>query len=173
MERWKTIPSFPNYEASSFGRIRRATPYQSTYAGRVLKPRDGGNGYLTIGLAPSANAKVKRCYVHRLVAEAFHGPCPHGHVVAHLNGMRADNRAENLCWATRKENEAHKELHGTKIQGERMWCASITDEDCRLMRAHVAFGATIAQTARTFQIGTSAAHRIVRGQSRRSAGGYL
>ena len=56
--------------------------------------------------------------VHRLVLLAFMGPCPKGmrcrHVnVRHLNGVRNDNRIENLCWNTKwKELEKLSDQHG-------------------------------------------------------------
>jgi hypothetical protein len=37
-------------------------------------------------------------YVHQLVAEAFGGPCPPGHKLVHLNGIKTDNRWENLAY---------------------------------------------------------------------------
>jgi hypothetical protein len=37
-------------------------------------------------------------YLHQLVAEAFIGPCPHGHKLAHLNGNGLDNRRANLAY---------------------------------------------------------------------------
>jgi hypothetical protein len=56
--------------------------------------------------------------VHRLVLLAFMGPCPKGmgcrHVnVRHLNGVRNDNRIENLCWNTRRKDlEKLADQHG-------------------------------------------------------------
>lgn len=46
--------------------------------------------------------------VHRLIAEAFIGPPPTTqHEVNHKNGVRCDNRVENLEWVTRRENARH------------------------------------------------------------------
>lgn len=43
--------------------------------------------------------------VHRLICEAFLGPCPENkEVVDHINRLRDDNRPENLRWATLSEN---------------------------------------------------------------------
>ena len=48
---------------------------------------------------------AKTFKVHRLVCEAFHGPAPFDSaVVMHLDDDPANNRPENLRWATQKEN---------------------------------------------------------------------
>ena len=41
---------------------------------------------------------------HRLVWEAAHGPLPEGYVVHHLNGIKEDNRLENLAAMARREH---------------------------------------------------------------------
>jgi hypothetical protein len=51
--------------------------------------------------------------VHRLILEAFCGPCPAGMEARHLNGNRRDNRLSNLCWGTPVENANDKRSHGT------------------------------------------------------------
>lgn len=58
--------------------------------------------------------------VHRLVLLSFVGaPADPRMEAAHLNGDISDNRLENLQWVSRRENEAHKKLHGTVAWGER------------------------------------------------------
>jgi hypothetical protein len=59
----------------------------------------------------------RRFMVHRLVAAAFLGPCPPEMEVAHLNGVRTDNRLSNLQYVTRTENNHHKYGHGTMLMG--------------------------------------------------------
>lgn len=120
-EIWKTIPSCDGYyEASSLGSIRRSgkpLPSGRTHKLRVLKPGYDTAGYRNVVL--SINRLVRTVKIARLVCEAFHGPAPLGMVVAHGNGSRSDDRAENLRWATRQENEEDKRRHGTVSTGMR------------------------------------------------------
>lgn len=104
----KRIPSFLQYFASRNGKIFRN--------GREISQRSNNRGYNIVTL--STNGIVNTRYVHRLVCEAFYGPCPTGRECAHLNGDRQDNRADNLQWVTKQENESHKETHGTRLHGE-------------------------------------------------------
>jgi hypothetical protein len=58
-------------------------------------------------------------YVHRLVLDAFVGPCPEGMEARHLNGNSMDNRLENLAWSTHAVNMADKFRHGTVARGSK------------------------------------------------------
>lgn len=110
-EVWKPIPIAEGYEASSLGRIRSVTRTISdgrTFTGRILKPWIAGEGYLYVDLGKSLKMGVNRA-----VAMAFHGMPEDGMEAAHLDGIKANNRQDNLVWATHAENEQHKRLHGT------------------------------------------------------------
>lgn len=63
--------------------------------------------------------------VHRLVWEFHNGEIPEGYEVDHLNGVRTDNRIENLRLATRSQNSMNHRMHshnstGTKGLGTRV-----------------------------------------------------
>lgn len=109
---WKPIPSCPNYEASEAGDIRRIGASKP----RVSHVQE--NGYLKVNLWHGN--KGKNHWVQRLVCEAFHGPPPSEDLdAAHRNGVRTDNRQDNLSWKTRRENTDDMVEHGTRRSGER------------------------------------------------------
>lgn len=105
-EIWKTIEDAPNYEVSNLGNIRNKARKKN------LKPYDNGCGYKKIAF--SVDGKRKYMYVHILVAKAFI-PNPHNlPEVSHLDESRDNNRADNLAWATSKEN-CNMPLHRERI----------------------------------------------------------
>ena len=91
-------------------------------SGRVLRLNMAGSDYLFVGFSRG------RAYVHQLVLEAFVGPRPARHQAAHGDGNPLNNTLANLRWATPKENEADKRLHGTlpvgtkSAQGRKTQC---------------------------------------------------
>lgn len=130
METWKIIPSYPYYSASSLGRIKRNAGTPRCSKDRVLKQRITNYGYLIVSpLRP--NTKQKPITVHRLVLEAFCGEIPADKEQGnHLNGIKTDNRIENLEYVSRGENIKHSYdtgLHGHYI-GENASSAKLTDK---------------------------------------------
>ena len=101
-EIWKTIPGYPNYQASNKGKIRRMKyKVQSTIGeyivpAQVLKPCVN-SPYLDVNFDNAQHA------IHRLVAETF---IPHTDlqcVVIHIDGDFLNNEVSNLKWISRKE----------------------------------------------------------------------
>lgn len=106
IEEWRVSPSLPDYEVSSFGRLRRIPHYKPMprgglrkYGGQPTYGQDSKEGRMIISY------KGKSYKVHRLVCEAFNGPKPFENaVVMHLDENYRNNRPENLQWGTQKEN---------------------------------------------------------------------
>lgn len=127
-EIWKSIPEYSFYEASTLGRIRsidRIVHFNKMnktcvrfYREKILSPGKSTCGYLQVGIYKNTAKKYLTPPIHRLIALTFLGPKPKGLQVAHLNGIKTDNRLENLKWVTAKENQSHKRLHGTHVMGE-------------------------------------------------------
>lgn len=93
-ERWADIDA--RYEVSTLGRVRNKK------TGRVLKPGVCSNKYLKVTLGAGGPQPL----IHRLVAKAFI-PGDHALQVNHLNGVRDDNRVENLEWLSCSDNHRH------------------------------------------------------------------
>lgn len=85
----------------------------------LLRPSTHPQGYKLVGLWSPAEAKQRSHRVHRLVAQAFI-PNPEGKPeVNHIDLDKANNRAENLEWATPHENSLHSAATGA-LKGRRL-----------------------------------------------------
>lgn len=122
-EQWRPVPGWENlYAVSSHGRLR------SLRSGRISRAKPHKTlGYVLVRLRNAPESEDH--YMHRLVLLAFAGPCPAGCEASHLNGDRADNRLENLCWESHKDNNERQVAHGTRPRGIDRWNAKLTDED--------------------------------------------
>lgn len=103
---WIPIPGTDGYEANASGEIRRywiLKPWRT--AGGAAK-RNGQKQREIIRVRMNGTYK-RGCYVHRLVASAFYGPCPDNKEVNHIDGNPLNNRADNLEYVTRSGNLKH------------------------------------------------------------------
>ena len=129
-EEWRPIHGFDGYEVSNLGRIRSLKNYGGV-ACRILKFVLGNRGYFIVplGSRPSRKAPL----VHKLVAEAFHGPRPEGLHINHIDGNKRNNRADNLEYVTHQHNVDHAKENG--LYWKRPGNALFTDEEARRIKA--------------------------------------
>jgi hypothetical protein len=106
-EIWAVISTYPRYEVSTLGRVRRIAGGRGARPGRPLKPRPGRGGYLTVALYTDDGFRCD-AYVHHLVLEAFVSLKPSGMETCHRNSDQTDNRLSNLRWGTPESNAQDK-----------------------------------------------------------------
>lgn len=148
-EVFKVIPTFPDYEISNQGFVRRL-------ADKTVVPsyiHKSGYEYIFLEI-PSADGNRKRCapeQVHRLLLLAHRGPCPEGCETLHLNDQPLDNFLSNLVWAHKKSNafarrRADRRAAARKLKLEAKGVAS------RDVAETYESGATLTATAKTHGI---------------------
>ena len=117
-EEWRPVAKHAGYEVSNRGRVRSLNRFiydqrrnlHRLYPGRILTPVING-GYPRVKLGGAHNGIA----IHRLVTEAFTGPCPANQEVRHKNGIKIDNRTNNLFYGTRRDNAQDRIKHGHQV----------------------------------------------------------
>lgn len=162
-EEFRPIPGYPNYEASSLGRIRRCVGGRGAGKGRCLSPKPHKYGYELYGLSHSDRVKYESG--HRLVCLAFHGlPPDDNSQAAHEDGNPRNNVPGNLSWKTPTANAADKIKHGTHIDGERHHNAKLTREAVAELRTLRAQGWTFKRLGERFGVSPSNAYSAASGK---------
>jgi len=135
---YRDIPGFPGYRVGSDGSVWSCRDFQGGNRGQLrrLRERRTPRGYCQACLMPGR----VYVYVHRLVLEAFVGPCPDGMEACHNDGDRANNVPSNLRWDTHGNNLADKLAHGTQTRGGQHPTAKVTAETVLIIRARYAAG---------------------------------
>lgn len=111
VEIWNSIPEYEGYyEISNLGRVRSLDRLvknrwgsMTSLEGAIIQLAISGNGYVYVGL--HIDGKQNNCFVHRLVMTAFKGRSDL--FINHKNGIKTDNRPENLEYCTASENVKH------------------------------------------------------------------
>jgi hypothetical protein len=149
---WRRVREAPEYWVSDDGFVRRGEH------GAPL-PQHLSRGYLVVDLWSDKRHLRRR--VHRLVAEAFHGFCPPGREVNHIDGDIYNNRAENLEYLTRSENIRDAMAKRGSYCGERHSQAKLTEAAVRLIRGRWAAGADRRSLAAEFGVSESTIRRAL------------
>ena len=173
-EEWRQVIGYEGlYEVSSFGRVRSVA--HKWTKGRLLNLQvHKYDGYLQLGL--TRNKKISTLRVHRLVAEAFLGPCPINKQVDHIDGVRTHNSVLNLRYVTPLENrraavarrgEWVNQLPPHPTYGEKNGSAKLTANQVIEVRRLRLEGMKITMIAKEFGVSARLIYKILSGELRK------
>lgn len=151
------------YQVSNFGRVRSVKNYNM-----ILSVGVNTHGYNYVTL--SKNNKVKTFTVHKLVMEAFVSRRPSGLVVNHKDGVKTNNRIENLEWVTVRENVIHSRkvlkhvgVNPPIFNGEEHPMSKLKREDVVNIRLLHCRGRSFRSIAREFGVSKTNVRNIING----------
>lgn len=139
--------------------------WKNTGREAILKPAKDKKGYLRFGL--QKNGKLYTEKAHRLVAIQYLDNPLHKTQVNHINGIKDDNRLENLEWVTCHENV----IHGIKIgkinifNNKNSSSSLLKEEDIINIRTLKEKGMDNSQIAKQYNVSTTKIRDINRKRS--------
>jgi len=168
-EVWKPAIGFEgHYEVSNLGRCRSVKAACGTHIGLIRKPSlsRGYARFLLVNLDVRKNIQA-----HRLIYESFMGPIPAGMQINHRNGVKNDNRLENLEVVSASENKLHaihvlgKKTYLIPSQGELNGRAKLTEAQLPEIFRLRSLGWSQQRIADKFGINQTNISRVLRGIS--------
>jgi hypothetical protein len=169
-ERWADVVGYEgSYKVSNKGivksmRRRRKNRYGYCYKReRILEPAEYYTGHLYVNLC--LNSKGRSCAIHRLVLEAFVGPCPEGMECRHLDGDPKNNCLSNLKWGTKEEQYQDRVRHGRDERGEKSPNAKLNDDKVRAAKTLHATGEwSFERIGKLFRVSSATINLAVTGK---------
>jgi hypothetical protein len=160
---WRVSPSFPEYEVSEYGDVRRCVMGGRGHAFGFPLRHKLVNGYKWFPLSLEGKRYYPRA--SRLVAEAFIGPPPFdGAQVCHGDRDRTNNYYRNLRWDSSFGNQADRVKHGTHTRGEHNSQSKLTATVVMEMRRCFGEGVKRKAIAARFGVAYPTVAKIVLGQ---------
>lgn len=173
---YRDVVGFPGYRVGDDGSIwSRWRNGGNDRAGQVLtdtwhrlkgwidKRRGKSTGYVKVGLM--REGQLYRLRVHRIVLEAFVGPCPEGMESRHLDDDKENNALSNLLWGTQEENAQDRLKNNITLTGERHPRAKLKFAQIPEVRFMLDNGVPRRQIAAHFKVSKGAIDSINRGDT--------
>lgn len=159
MESIKKIAGYEGYYVSTSGVVFSSKSGQKRQLQQVI-----GNGYKCVFLY---GEKRKKCYVHRLVADAFIGNSA-GYDVNHIDGVKTNNNVGNLEIVTHHQNIEHAIKAGLIVykKGEENQCSVLKTEEVREIKRKYEEGNTsFRKLAKEYGVNKNTVSKIVKKQT--------
>lgn len=148
-EVWKYITGYEGrYSISNTGKVK-----SYVYGEKLRKNVLTREGYHKVALWGS-DGKCKSFFVHRIIASEFLTKTP-GEQVNHKNGIKTDNRPENLEWCTTYENNEHARINKLRPSCENHWNCKLKKEEVLLVKNYPRYRGFIKDLAHVLKV-----HRI-------------
>lgn len=162
-DQFREVIGYPGYRVSRDGRVescwsRRGRLCFVDDKWHPLKPIRR-QGYPTVSLARDGKKSARR--IHRLVLEAFVGPCPPGMVACHNDGVRSNSDLSNVRWDTPRANSDDTLRHGTRATGSRCGATKLSEGEVIEIRRLRAEGVSFGDLAARFRVTTYNVKAIV------------
>ena len=134
------------------------TPYFVTEDGKVIgikgcemKLNAGKSGYFQV-----RSTRLNKTFsVHRMVAETYIPNIKNKSDVNHINGIKTDNRVENLEWVLHRENLDHAIKNNLVLKGEKNRNSKLKDVDVIKIHSLLQKGITTKELSETYNVSYS------------------
>lgn len=157
---YRPIEGFPGYRIGRDGSVwsQKKGPWKK------LLTHKSNFGHIFVSLR-NQHGECKSPFVHRLLLEAFVGPCPAGMECCHGDGNPSNNALSNLRWDTKKNNMADRESHGRTQKGQGVNTCKLTPEQASEAIELIKAGETLADIGRKFGVSYLAIRQIKDGNN--------
>lgn len=167
---WDNISEFLGYHVAKDGRVfsRRSNRtygkdiFENFWREKTIVVDKLGRHNVTFR---DLNSKVHNRRVHRLVLEAYVGPCPVGMECCHNDGDAGNNTLENLRWDTSKSNKADLRKHGKLVCGEKSQHSKLSESSIKEIIKLSAEGLPMKDVAFKFKVNSSTICEIIKGKA--------